>query len=102
MDGEGDTAAQHQYQFTIPSDGKVTVTCQSDIVWYIYLQDKDYSETYNSSSLISAGSSDTFSEYLKAGTYGIQFNPSYSFYEGAYKIKVKFNAVGCKLLWGME
>lgn len=94
---EGDTAAQHRYQFTIPSDGKVTVTSQSDLDWYVHLQDKDYSETYNSSSRISAGSSDTFSEYLKAGTYGIQFNPSYSFFEGAYKIKVKFNAVDCNV-----
>ena len=55
---DGDTTAKHQYQFTIPSDGKVTVTCQTDIIGYVYLQDKDYSETYNSLYYISAGSSE--------------------------------------------
>lgn len=94
---DGDTTAKHQYQFTIPSDGKVTVTCQTDIIGYVYLQDKDYSETYNSLYYISAGSSETFSEYLKAGTYGINYKPGHGFDEGAYKIKVKFNAVGCNV-----
>lgn len=96
---EGDTTAKHQYQFTIPSDGKVTVTCYSDISWFnVYLQDKDYSETYNSL-LVDRAESDTFSEYLKAGTYGIKCNanPGLSSHEGAYKIKVKFNAVGCNV-----
>ena len=93
---KGDTAAQHQYQFTIPSDGKVTVTCQTDIGGYVKLQDKDYSETYNSLSYISAGSSEAFSEYLKAGTYGIVYTGG-NWDEGAYKIKVKFNAVDCNV-----
>ena len=93
---EGDTTAKHQYQFTIPSDGKVTVTCQSSCSWWdIYLKDKDYSETYNSGDA-EADRTDTFSEYLKAGTYGIEFS-SRSGYEGIYKIKVKFNAVGCNV-----
>lgn len=94
---EDDTTARHRYQFTIPSDGKVTVTCQSSCrFWDIYLKDKDYSETYNSG-YEEADSTDTFSEYLKAGTYGIEFYSNSSYYEGAYKFKVKFDAVGCNV-----
>ena len=89
---DGDTVAAHRYQFTIPSDGKVTVTCQSSYEGKVYLKDKDCAETYNSE----VGSSFTFSEYLKAGTYGIEFD-SYWRDEGAYKIKVKFTAVGCNV-----
>lgn len=94
---EGDTVAAHRYQFTIPSDGKVTVTCQSAIekAWDIYLKDKDCAETYNSEGGI-AGSSEAFSEYLKAGTYGIEFDSHWD-YEGAYKFKVEFTAVGCNV-----
>lgn len=63
----------HRFQFAIPSDGKVTVTCQSAIAgpWTVYLKDKDCAETYNSEGG-GAGSSKTFSEYLKAGIYGIE------------------------------
>lgn len=95
---EGDTVAAHRYQFTIPADGKVTVTCQStvDNAWYVDLKDKDYAESYNSEGGI-AGSSETFSEYLKAGTYGIEFDSHWD-YEGAYKFKVKFTAVSCNVL----
>lgn len=89
---KGDTVTVHRYQFTIPSDGKVTVTCQSSYEGKVYLKDKDCAETYNSE----VGSSFTFSEYLKAGTYGIEFD-SYWRDEGAYKIKVKFAAVGCNV-----
>lgn len=95
---EEDTTAQHRYQFTIPSDGKVTVTCQSNIDsdWEIYLKDKDYVETYSDKFGL-ANSSENVSEYLKAGTYGIEFRSYSGRYEGAYKIKVKFNAVGCNV-----
>lgn len=97
---EGDTAAQHRYQFTIPSGGKVTVTCQNTAATsagnlHLYLKDKDYSETYNDV-YVSAGSSETFSEYLKVGSYGIEFDGG-RWYEGAYKIKVKFDVVDCNV-----
>lgn len=93
---EDDTEANHRYQFTIPSDGKVTVTCQSDISWDIYLMDKDCAESYNHEGS-RAGGSETFSEYLKAGTYGIEFEPDYINDEGAYKFKVQFTAVSCNV-----
>ena len=93
---KGDTEANHRYQFTIPSDGKVTVTCQSDISWGIYLMDKDCAESYNHEGS-RAGGSETFSEYLKAGTYGIEFEPDYINDEGAYKFKVQFTAVSCNV-----
>ena len=94
---KGDTVAAHRYQFTIPSDGKVTVTCQSaiDDTWYIYLKDKDFAETYNYE-VGSADSSETFSEYLKAGTYGIEFYSRWDD-EGTYKFKVNFTAVNCNV-----
>ena len=94
---EGDTEAAHRYQFTIPSDGKVTVNCQSAIdgPWTIYLTDKDCAENYNYEGG-GAGGSTTFSEYLKAGTYGIEFDSDWGD-EGAYKFKVQFTAVGCNV-----
>ena len=92
---KGDTEANHRYQFTIPSDGKVTVTCQSDISWGIYLMDKDCAESYNYEGS-GAGGSETFSEYLKVGTYGIEFTNGYGD-EGAYKFKVQFTAVSCNV-----
>lgn len=98
---EDDTTARHRYQFTIPSDGKVTVTCQSSATsggsfgGSFYLKDKDFAETYNSE-ITSEGRTETFSEYLKAGIYGIEFDGWY-WMEGAYKFKVKFDAVGCNV-----
>lgn len=94
---EDDTVVAHRYQFTIPSDGKVTVTCQSAIdgPWTVYLKDKDFAETYNSK-VGGAGSSETFSEYLKAGIYGIEFDSNWD-YEGTYKFKVQFTEVNCNV-----
>ncbi len=94
---EGDASAKHRYQFTISSDGKVTVTCQNAATsgGSFYLTDKDCSETYNSED-VSKGRTEIFSEYLKAGTYGIECDGWYGG-EGTYKIKVKFNAVGCNV-----
>lgn len=93
-----DTTARHRYQFTIPSDGKVTVTCHQSSATSggsFYLKDKDFAETYNSETT-SEGRTETFSEYLKAGIYGIEFD-GWSWMEGAYKFKVKFDAVGCNV-----
>lgn len=94
---DGDTVAAHRYQFTIPSDGKVTVTCQNSNSYGgdVYLKDKDCAETYNHARELT-DSSMTFSEYLKAGTYGIEFKSEYGG-EASYKIKVKFDAVGCNV-----
>lgn len=95
---EDDTTARHRYQFTIPSDGKVTVTCHQSSATSggsFYLKDKDFAETYNSETT-SEGRTETFSEYLKAGIYGIEFD-GWSWMEGAYKFKVKFDAVGCNV-----
>ena len=96
---EGDSDNLHQYQFTIPSDGKVTVTCQSSVTtnnsWAIYLQNKDCTEVYDSEKYNHSEAS--LSEYLKAGTYGIQFEPYYSSDTVSYKIKVEFQPVSCNV-----
>ena len=86
---KGDAALLHQYQFTVPKDGKVTVTCKSmETNWTIYLKNADCTERYN---YATGGNSASFSEYVKAGTYGIYFEPSYRWdYEGDYQFKVEF------------
>lgn len=91
---KGDADLLHQYQFTVPKDGKVTVTCKSmESNWKISLENEDCTETYNSSW---ANYGTSFSEYVKAGTYGIYFEPSYRWdYEGDYQFKVEFTPVEC-------
>lgn len=91
---KGDAALLHQYQFTVPKDGKVTVTCKSmETNWTIYLKNADCTERYN---YATGGNSASFSEYVKAGTYGIYFEPSYRWdYEGDYQFKVEFTPVDC-------
>lgn len=91
---KGDAALLHQYQFTVPKDGKVTVTCKSmETNWAICLKNADCTERYN---YATGGNSASFSEYVKAGTYGIYFEPSYRWdYEGDYQFKVEFTPVDC-------
>lgn len=91
---KGDADLLHQYQFTVPKDGKVTVTCKSmETNWTIYLKNADCTEYYN---YAGGGNSASFSEYVKAGTYGVYFEPSYRWdYEGDYQFKVEFNPVEC-------
>ena len=69
-----DPNTMHRYWFTIPSDGKVEVTCQGSLGrsnWNIYLNNKDFTRTYNYSEWNDSETS--FTEYLKAGTYGVEF-----------------------------
>lgn len=91
---KGDADLLHQYQFTVPKDGKVTVTCKSmEKEWTIYLENADCTETYNSSW---ANYGTSFSEYVKAGTYGIFFQPNYrNDFEGDYQFKVEYTPVEC-------
>lgn len=91
---KGDADLLHQYQFTVPKDGKVTVTCKSmETNWTIYLKNADCTERYN---YAAGGNSASFSEYVKAGTYGVYFEPSYRWnYEGDYQFKVEFTPVEC-------
>lgn len=82
----------HQYQFTVPKDGKVTVTCKSmETNWTIYLENADCTEYYNYDR---GGNNASFSEYVKAGTYGIFFS-TYDSWEGDYQFKVEFTPVEC-------
>lgn len=94
---DGDSDNMHQYQFAIPSDGKVTVTCQSSVTtnwsWGIVLKNEDCTEEYNSEY---SSSGVSLSEYLKAGTYGIQFDGRYNDAVN-YKIKLEFQAVSCNV-----
>lgn len=82
-----------QYQFTVPSDGKVTVTCKSmKSDWTIRLENADCTESYN---YASGGNGASCSEYVKAGTYGIFFDTDYNDWEGDYQFKVEFTPVDC-------
>jgi hypothetical protein len=90
---KGDADLLHQYQFTVPKDGKVTVTCKSvEKDWTIYLKNADCTERYN---YAAGGNSASFSEYVKAGTYGIFFGADYNSWEGDYQFKVEFTPVDC-------
>ena len=93
---KGDADLLHQYQFSVPKDGKVTVTCKSlQTGWIIHLENEDCTENYNSKS---GGNGASFSEYVKAGTYGIFFEALDSWYsaqEGDYQFKVEFTPVDC-------
>lgn len=90
---KGDADLSHQYQFTVPKDGKVTVTCKSmKTGWRIYLENADCTESYN---YAAGGNSASFSEYVKAGTYGIFFGADYNSWEGDYQFKVEFTPVDC-------
>lgn len=89
---KGDADLLHQYQFTVPKDGKVTVTCKSmETNWTIYLENADCTEYYNYDR---GGNNASFSEYVKAGTYGIFFS-TYDSWEGDYQFKVEFTPVEC-------
>lgn len=90
---EGDADLLHQYQFTVPKDGKVTVTCKSmETNWRIYLENADCTGYYN---YARGGNNASFSEYVKAGTYGISFETDYSDFDGDYQFKVEFTPVEC-------
>ena len=83
----------HQYQFTVPKDGKVTVTCKSvEKDWRIYLENADCTGYYN---YAGGANNASFSEYVKAGTYGIFFEAGYNSWEGDYQFKVEFTPVDC-------
>lgn len=83
----------HQYQFTVPKDGKVTVTCKSvEKDWRIYLENADCTGYYN---YAGGANNASFSEYVKAGTYGIFFEAGYNSWEGDYQFKVEFTPVEC-------
>ena len=83
----------HQYQFTVPKDGKVTVTCKSvEKDWKIYLKNADCTEYYN---YAGGANNASFSEYVKAGTYGIFFKAGYYAFDGDYQFKVEFTPVEC-------
>ena len=90
---KGDADLLHQYQFTVPKDGKVTVTCKSmETNWTIYLKNADCTESYNHAA---GGNSASFSEYVKAGTYGIFFIADSYYFDGDYQFKVEFTPVEC-------
>ena len=83
----------HQYQFTVPKDGKVTVTCKSmETNWTIYLENADCTGYYN---YAGGANNASFSEYVKAGTYGIFFKAGYYALDGDYQFKVEFTPVEC-------
>ncbi len=83
----------HQYQFTVPKDGKVTVTCKSmETDWRIYLENADCTGYYN---YAGGANNASFSEYVKAGTYGIFFKAGYYALDGDYQFKVEFTPVEC-------
>lgn len=93
---KGDADLSHQYQFTVPKDGKVTVTCKSmKTGWRIYLENADCTEYYNYDD---GGNNASFSEYVKAGTYGIFLNARNEWdnvQEMDYQFKVEFTPVEC-------
>lgn len=83
---KGDADLLHQYQFSVPKDGKVTLTCKSlQTGWIIHLENEDCTENYNSKS---GGNGASFSEYVKAGTYYINIHRTiHNYNDGPYTIK---------------